>query len=999
MNRKRIVFLLKLVFSVAIAAFIYGKVVSREGASELWAQLSNLSWGWLVAAVAMQLTAIACSVLRWNKLLVGQGIHAPLRHLAGSFMIGRFFGEFAPGGWTGLNGYRLYDIAKHTGKVARSTASIGIEMVLGWLAFGVVVVGGSLFGMRFFGGLGLLLVDAAFIGLMTVAIALVSRPRLFRTLASRMPPAVAGKLGTTLDAICAYEGKGRLVTQAALLGVGTHFFRALIYVSAAHALRAELGVGEVFFGSSLQIFVTLLPVSINGIGLREATAVALYSRLGVPEATALLIPTLGFLVEVAISSFGGLVFMARRVGYAVKIEVEQPEREDHVRASAPEAERASWPRASRGAVIGLGGGLAGGALLGLGEAAIVLHGASGAKDWGVLSYGAAAYGLPCAVMGLLLGFLLAWSGRVMRRAAVPEPRAFARTAALFASAGAFALGAFRVRRDVFQEDLVWKSAKGLVVLGGCALAALVLYLVLSALVRVIVAHRPFSVLLRAYASPLVLGVLLLGAMVTSGEHAAARPMPSTKDRPAAPAQAGNVLFIVVDTLRADHLPLWGYGGVKTPNLDAFGQDAIRFEHAFSNASWTRPSFASLMTGRYPSSHQTMHKSASLPSELTTIAEAMRSGGYSTYGVVTNYNVAPFFNFHQGFDQYAYLEPNFVLGAGDTEAKLLFVQALRQGIETWRAKRGQVEPGSAYQDAAVVNASVKRFLDDKPAAPFFAFVGYMDPHDPYFPHPYDGTGYARAANQKPQGDEAPTLIKLYDGEIAFWDGEFGKLIADLKRRGLYDDMTIVVTADHGEEFFEHGGFWHGTTLYDEQVRVPLLLKLPKHQQGGSVIDHWVESIDIMPTLLRLSGLGIPEGVQGKDLMTASEAVFAEEDHEGNELRALRMRRGESELKLIESNPDNPRGLQPFELYRLDQDPSELVDLSKQDAPLLNLAASRLDEQARRAQIGHAAKKAVDVASNAAAVEKLRALGYAGGEDQNQRPAQDKKPAQAAPVKVP
>jgi arylsulfatase A-like enzyme len=126
--------------------------------------------------------------------------------------------------------------------------------------------------------------------------------------------------------------------------------------------------------------------------------------------------------------------------------------------------------------------------------------------------------------------------------------------------------------------------------------------------------------------------------------------------------------------------------------------------------------------------------------------------------------------------------------------------------------------------------------------------------------------------------------------------------------------------------------------------------------------------------------VPAGVQGKDLMTASDAVFAEEDHEGNDLKALRMRRGDSELKLIESNPDNPRGLQPFELYRLDQDPSEMVDVAKQDASLLTLSASRLDEHKRRAQVGKAAAAAVDVAKNAAAVEKLRALGYAGGEDQ-------------------
>jgi len=731
--------------------------------------------------------------------------------------------------------------------------------------------------------------------------------------------------------------------------------------------------------SAMQIFATLVPASVNGIGLREATAVALYSKVGVPSSIAFLIPVVGFAVEMAISAFGGLWFVLRRVGYQVAIRVDDPDREELVRSSVPLAERARWPKLGRGAVIGFGGGLLGGVLLGVSEAWLVLAGAAGNRDYSVVVYGGAVYGLACALMGGGLGTVLAWSGRVLQRAAVAEPLAFARMTALLASVGTFAIGSFRVRRDYFHEALVWKSVQGVVVLVGCALAALLLYAALTTLVRLVVAHRPFSILLRAYASPVVMALLLAGNLALMGEHAEAAPVLHGPQRPPAPAQAGNVLFIVVDTLRADHLPLWGYRAIATPNLDALAADAVRFDHCFSNASWTRPSFASLMTGRYPSSHQTMQKSDSLPSEIVTLAEAMQAGGYTTFGLVTNYNVAPFFNFHQGFDDYRYLEPDFVLGAGDTAAKLLFVQALRQGIETYRAKRNRVEPGSAYQDATVVNAALGKFLDHGPKAPFYAFVGYMDPHDPYFPHPYDGSGYARAAHQKPTAEEAPALVKLYDGEIVFWDQQLGKLVADLKRRGLYDDMTIVVTADHGEEFFEHGGFWHGTTLYDEAVRVPLLLKLPKNQRGGTVLSHWVESIDIMPTLLTQNGVPVPKGVQGKDLMLDSEAVYAEEDHEGNRLRSLRMRRGQSALKLIEANPDNPRGLAPLELYRLDQDPHELVDLSQQDAPLLNLAASRLDEHARIARTGQASRQAVDVASDVASMQKLRALGYAGGED--------------------
>jgi arylsulfatase A-like enzyme len=506
------------------------------------------------------------------------------------------------------------------------------------------------------------------------------------------------------------------------------------------------------------------------------------------------------------------------------------------------------------------------------------------------------------------------------------------------------------------------------------LAALALYLIIATLVRVVVARRPFSVLLRAWSVPLLLSLLLGGNFAFAGTRAeAARFAPQGAPKKAAPALAGNVLFIVVDTVRADHLPLWGYGAGKTPSLDAFARDAVRFEHAFANASWTRPSFASLMTGRYPASHQTMHKNDSLPGEIVTLAEAMQGAGYTTFGVVTNYNIAPFFNFHQGFDAYHYLEPEFVLGANDTAAKLLLVQAMRQRIE-----RYWVKPGLAYRDATEVNAELSRFFDSKPQAPFYVFAGYMDPHDPYFEHPYKGMGYARAGHQQPDASDAPRLRELYDGEITFWDENFGKLVDDLKRRGLYDDMTIVVTADHGEEFMDHGGFWHGTTLYDEAVHVPLLVKLPRGERAGSVVSHWVESVDVMPTLLHASGVEVPPGVQGKDLMTASESVLAEEDHEGNTLRSLRVARGGSELKLIEANAGNPRGLPAAELFRMDQDPGERVNTADEDHSVTDLVAKRLEQRARDARIGKASRSSLDVAKDDNAVQKLRALGYAGGD---------------------
>jgi arylsulfatase A-like enzyme len=634
-------------------------------------------------------------------------------------------------------------------------------------------------------------------------------------------------------------------------------------------------------------------------------------------------------------------------------------------------------RLMRGAIAGLAGGAIGGVVLGLAEAAVVIAGSAAKADLGVLAYGAAAYGLLGAVLGAPIGFGFSLLALLLKRAPVSESVACGRIAALVACLPAIGIGLFRIRRDVFHEQLALKSAQGLMVLGGTVLAAAIAAFVVSRIVRTLVARKPFNALLRVWASPVLLTAVCLVAFAMSDT-----PEPSVAlarlEKPAAPAEAGNVLVIVVDTLRADHLPVYGHTEVKAPNIEALAKDALVFDHMFSNASWTRPSFASILTGRYPSSHRTTLKSSSLPDEITTLPEAMQGAGYTTLGIATNYNVAPFFNFHQGFDAYHYLEPDFVLGANDTAAKLLFVQFLRQRIETFRAKRNQVAPGSAYQDASIVNRELLALLGDKPQVPFFAFVGYMDPHDPYYPHPYNGTGYSRAANPHPGAEEAPELMRLYNGEIEFWDQEFGKLIAELKKRDLYDDLTIMVTADHGEEFMEHGGFWHGTTLYDEQIRVPLILKLPHGEGAGTRVTHWVESVDIMPTILRRSGVAIPEGVQGKDLMKATERTFAEEDHEGNVLRAMRTRRGDSELKIIEANAGNPRGLAPLELYRVDQDTKELVSLTHEEPEVLKIAATQLDQRGQAAQQGAVQTQAVDLTADGSAVEKLRALGYAGAD---------------------
>jgi arylsulfatase A-like enzyme len=338
-------------------------------------------------------------------------------------------------------------------------------------------------------------------------------------------------------------------------------------------------------------------------------------------------------------------------------------------------------------------------------------------------------------------------------------------------------------------------------------------------------------------------------------------------------------------------------------------------------------------------------------------------------------VAPFFNFQQGFDEYRYLAPDFLFGASDTAAKLSLLQILRRVDEKARASLGRTTPGTAYQEAPVVNEAVSSLLDRMPRSPWFLFAAYMDPHDPYFRHPYDGFGYSRAAHVKPEPAEAEQLRTLYDGEIEYWDEHFGKLVSELKRRGIYDALTIVITSDHGEEFMDHGGFWHGTTLYDEQLHVPLYVKLPKNERGGTSVSHWVESVDVMPTLLGLHGVEIPEGVQGVDLFLGKPQTFAEESHEGNVLSSVRLLRDGEALKLIEANPENPRGLKPQELYRIGRDAKEQHELSQAEPAALEMATKELESVAKQAQSGALKANEVDLSMDEAAQERLKALGYA------------------------
>jgi arylsulfatase A-like enzyme/uncharacterized membrane protein YbhN (UPF0104 family) len=974
-RRQWILFAVKAVLSALLVYGIARSILSQQGVTSFGDTIAALQWQWIAVGLAVHLVGVAANVTRWRTLLRGQGIHAPVRFALGSLLIARFIGALSPGGFTGFGGWRIYDIGTHTGKWARATATIGVETIVGWLAFGSVVMLGSIFGASIIGTSGVLLVNAAFGTLIAFGLTLIVKPVVFSRVAALLPAKVRLRVQTLIDALQSYRGNARALVIATLCAVVVHTTHFLIYVCTARALGVtEIGIGTVFFGSALQILATMVPASINGIGLREMTAVALYTSLGVPLTSAVLIASLGFALEMSVSLMGAPIFLARRSGYKPNIQVDDADRENAALAAIPEVEASLWPSVRRGLELGLGGGALAGLVLGLAEGALVISG--GRTDMWVLAYGAIAYTLFFAIVGACGGAALAYSGRMMKREAFTASSAYAYWTSGLIAVAALGIGAFRIRRDVFHEELAWTSVRGLGVLLACMATAAVLFLALNFTLRALANAKAGQWLTRAWGTPALVGAII-AVLVPTTLALGAPERPALPDVTAhAPQGAGNVLVIVVDTMRADHLPPYGYTTGSTPNLDAFARDAIRFDQAFANASWTRPSFASILTGRYPSSHNVMAKTDALPSSLTTLAEAYREQGYFTSGVVTNYNVGPYFNFDQGFDEYNYLAPSFVLGADDSAAKLLLVQFLRQRIEGIRDRTFGVQPGTTYQPAPAVNAEILAALERAPQGqPWMMFAGYMDPHDPYYAHPYNGEAYSRAAHPSPSPDEAEHLTELYDGEITYWDEHFGALVAELRRRGLYDDLTIVITADHGEEFCEHGGFFHGTTLYDEQVHVPLFVKLPRGQRGGEVVNHWVQSIDIMPTLLRESGLTVPEGIQGGRLFEGSSRLFAEESHEGNILQAVRERQGTEEIKLITANAGNPRRLPTTELFRVDVDPGELDNLAN-NAPLLERATQSLQSAATAATQDAVQGESIQLDDESTC--QLCALGYMTGE---------------------
>jgi arylsulfatase A-like enzyme len=412
----------------------------------------------------------------------------------------------------------------------------------------------------------------------------------------------------------------------------------------------------------------------------------------------------------------------------------------------------------------------------------------------------------------------------------------------------------------------------------------------------------------------------------------------------------SVLFVLVDTLRADRLGIYGYPRPTTPNLDALGRSGIVFTRVLSQSSWTKTSMASLWTATFPANNGIVRFSDGLPAEAVLPAERFRDAGFRTAGIWRNGWVAPNFGFDQGFE--FYVNP-------------------RPGRERARLQRGNPSSGLLEGNDEDVATSAFEFIDNYGRDRFFLYLHLMDLHQYVYDDKAEqfGTGYS----------------DVYDQSLNWTDRMIAAVLAKLDEVGALQKTIVVIAADHGEAFLEHGFEGHARNLYGEVSRVPLLIGLPFQLPQGVRVDAPVSNVDIWPTILDLVGLPPLPGADGRSLVPLILAA-ARGEGDGAEPRPIfahldrRWGKTKDQSDPLVSVTDGS-----LRLFLPVNDPSkaELYDLAADPGEQQNLAEARAADRDRLAAMvqGHMEGASIPWGRPPAEVEldemrlnQLRALGY-------------------------
>jgi arylsulfatase A-like enzyme len=474
--------------------------------------------------------------------------------------------------------------------------------------------------------------------------------------------------------------------------------------------------------------------------------------------------------------------------------------------------------------------------------------------------------------------------------------------------------------------------------------------------------------------------------VRAGADGSATPAAADPTRP-------NVVLMVLDTLRADHLSGHGYPRPTTPTLDGLAAAGLSFPLAYAQASWTRPSTASILSSLYPSQHgHGGNQTSRLADAVTTLPEVLRAAGYETAAFSSNGNVIPEAGFAQGFDLFNACEDvgrsrsSLVLGAWKRLDAL--VAWLTGSASPLRFTRVQKEVdgvvGNRKSDVIADEAFERWFEGRRHDRPFFAYLHLMSPHVPYDPSPESrklvGAPPDAVVRHTPtrsddcfsrgeavSSERRQELIVLYDACIRDADGFVASVLARLERHGLAERTMIVIMADHGEEFYEHANWGHGQSLYEELTRIPLIIRRPGGREAGRQLAAPVMAVDVMPTILAEVGVPPPPEAVGRSLLdresSPHDVAISEMIRPACSVWTLvRERRKYLEWRRKEGGEGSA-------LYDLERDPGEQTAITGDGTQEL---ATRLAQHRRDAsRIVH---ESGEDALSPQQEDRLRALGY-------------------------
>jgi len=440
------------------------------------------------------------------------------------------------------------------------------------------------------------------------------------------------------------------------------------------------------------------------------------------------------------------------------------------------------------------------------------------------------------------------------------------------------------------------------------------------------------------------------------------------------ARARRVILISIDTLRADHLGCYGYPKDTTPHIDALAADGALFTDAYAPSSWTLPSHVSLLTSLSCFRHGVNLETDRMEEARTTLADALHADGFLCAAVHGGGFLSPLYGFSKGFDIYRRAEDSL-----------------------WTSDA-----------AGQVAAAAVDWIETNKERDFFLFVHTYQPHDPYIPPaPYDTKfqdaptslkmvnlgghlGGPRAIFKPLSEAERRAVVGLYDGEVGYTDAALvGALTAKLKALGIYDDALIVLVSDHGEEFFEHGNWLHGHSLYDESLKVPLIIKFPGSKYRGKRIGSFVRLIDVMPTIMEafditadgldLDGRGLLDVLRRREKKDRRVLAHLAGGVLNNSVPA-RTSLTDGRTKVILNRPYDaaaaafflfpPPAVPEVEAYDLAADPGERTEIAARRAADAARLVSIMRELERKGRPPTGTKTEIDAETE----EKLRALGY-------------------------